>query len=649
MPTLTEKRTLAEVAKLPMQHRMLDMQVRRLERAEGDDPEAPALYELTASTETEVKRWWGVEILDHSKAAVDMLRMDNGAAVLIDHYSDQVGVVERAWLDGKSMKAEIRFSRSVRGREIEQDVVDKVRRNISIGYFVNAVKLEETREDGTDVYRVVRWQPAEISIVSVPADVNAGIGRSEAAGEYPVVFMTDGQPVTEDRMLNRSVHFNAAGAGGGAVATAAAPPAEVIADAPEKREAARADEIRGMGTANSLPPQVVSELIASTLSVAEVGARIAEARKTRGTATVQADPILDFPASDRARFSYHRAIKNGLAMKEGGKTVGLEAEVHDHLERSLPEGFKRHGGVLVPMTTRAALATGVTGKGAEIVQAGQGEMIEILRAKAIVLSLGARLFTGFTGPVEFPKVTAGGTISWMAENPGSDAADSDPTLGLALLTPKTMIGVVPFTRQLLNQASIDVEAFVKDELATYHSLALDKAAIHGKGANGEPTGIYKALEVNAKAFGSAIPDIVGLMDMIVAVADRNADLGTLKFLASVVLAGRLRVTQEFAGTNGSTLWQGNLRDGSILGYGASASTQASKTMTGSEETGGVEQALIFGNWADLLVALFGQMELVVDVVTRKKRAMIEVASYQQGDVMPRHGQSFTKATAALAA
>lgn len=116
----------------------------------------------------------------------------------------------------------------------------------------------------------------------------------------------------------------------------------------------------------------------------------------------------------------------------------------------------------------------------------------------------------------------------------------------------------------------------------------------------------------------------------------------MRWLSSVVLAGRLAVTQQFASTNGATIWQGNLRDGSLLGYGASSTTQASKVMSGSFDGGGTSQALLFGNWSDLLIGLFGAMEFVVDPYSKKAKNIVEVATFQMGDVLPRHGQSFAK-------
>ena len=52
-----------------------------------------------------------------------------------------------------------------------------IRKNISFGY--NVFKFQrDGKNEGFPQYRATDWEPLEISIVSVPADVSIGIGRS---------------------------------------------------------------------------------------------------------------------------------------------------------------------------------------------------------------------------------------------------------------------------------------------------------------------------------------------------------------------------------------------------------------------------------------------------------------------------------------
>ncbi|MFT6460475.1 HK97 family phage prohead protease, partial [Pseudophaeobacter arcticus] len=134
--------------------------------------------ELAFSSTTPVSRWFGEEVLSHKKKSVKLSRLNDGGAVLVGHdWDDQVGVVEKAWVDDEQVgRALVRFGNSARAQEIFQDIVDGIRRHVSVGYTVSKVE-EEVREGQPNLVTMTEWEPYEISIVSVPADQNVGVGR----------------------------------------------------------------------------------------------------------------------------------------------------------------------------------------------------------------------------------------------------------------------------------------------------------------------------------------------------------------------------------------------------------------------------------------------------------------------------------------
>lgn len=135
--------------------------------------------DLAFCSEAPYERWWGIEILDCAPKSVRMQRLNNKAAVLVDHVSAKhVGVVESAKIDGdRKGRAKTRFGKSSFAAEILQDVADGIRTKVSVGYMVHDLVLERKQED-LSTYRVTDWEPFEISIVSVPADDTVGVGRS---------------------------------------------------------------------------------------------------------------------------------------------------------------------------------------------------------------------------------------------------------------------------------------------------------------------------------------------------------------------------------------------------------------------------------------------------------------------------------------
>lgn len=157
--------------------------------------------ELSASSEAAVERWFGNEILDHAPTSVRLGRLKRGGPVLVDHFGDQVGVVDDVTLDtGKRrLNARLRFGSGQRATEIFQDIQDGIRQNVSIGYQVHKLMLEATGDDG-ETYRAVDWEPYEISIVSMPADISVGVGRSSDYAHEITVDRGKTMPEVKDKV-----------------------------------------------------------------------------------------------------------------------------------------------------------------------------------------------------------------------------------------------------------------------------------------------------------------------------------------------------------------------------------------------------------------------------------------------------------------
>lgn len=651
------------------------------ERGEDDEKKkGRRLYEVAISSEAEISRWFGIEILSHDESAVDTARMEVGAAVLVDHRGDQVGVVEPGTFridEDRKSRAYIRFSRNPRGQEIENDVEDEVRTQISVGYFILDWEYEP-REVGKDekgkpiiedVFRIIRWQPIEVSIVYAAADISVGVGRSAAGGQSPASTV-GGAPAREGIMPKKVIaegRLIEVPEGDPRPAATVEDVARLLTAKPDhKTRDAEVADIVEFCDGNGIEPAKRAEWIRAGLSASDVAMKILELRKTSGTAQPGVEDInKGLSRKDRSRYSWCRAILQGERLKAGLEPNGVEGEWHQEMvQKDRQKPIK--GGLLVPMDLRSneerwaeydqALRDGrlstrtldskTLTKGTETVFERPGELIELLRNVAVVTRLGARMLGGLSGPIGFTKQTGGLTVFWVGENPAAEVAASDVAFGLVEMIPKTLQGTTAYSRQLLVQASIDIEAMVREEFAIAHALRIDKTAFYGLGAAGEPTGIYKAPDVNARPVAGT-PDADDVIQSLVLVAEDNAAFGSLGWAMTPGLAGRLMNTPEITGaTNGLPMWGGRIDDGLLKGYRAMTSNQLSKTMTGSEETGGSEHGAVFGNWRDLVIGMFAAMELVVDPFSQKKKGLIEVTSFQMSDMILRHGESFTKWTGA---
>lgn len=139
---------------------------------------------LSFSSEEPYKRWWGVEILDHSPECINLERINSIGCMLFNHNRDKViGKVVETWVDGSRCSAKVQFDDDEQSELIRKKVTSGTLKGVSVGYAVESwenVKPGGRSADGRftgpcDIAR--RWEPFEISIVSVPADPTVGVGR----------------------------------------------------------------------------------------------------------------------------------------------------------------------------------------------------------------------------------------------------------------------------------------------------------------------------------------------------------------------------------------------------------------------------------------------------------------------------------------
>jgi HK97 family phage prohead protease len=166
---------------------------------------APVLHEAVVATATPVLRRDGwrpdnspgpwFEVLLPSTADLSRLA---GGPILLDHQmrSDlQVGVVEAAAVRDNAVIAQLRFGSDPRARQIEKDVTERTRRQVSVGYQVAGWSRSSDKAADIPTFTATDWAIYEVSVVPVGADPQARF-RSESTPELRYRFMTtvDVQP-----------------------------------------------------------------------------------------------------------------------------------------------------------------------------------------------------------------------------------------------------------------------------------------------------------------------------------------------------------------------------------------------------------------------------------------------------------------------
>lgn len=164
-----------------------DMVLNREMAARADAIDANArTAELTFSSEEPYKRWFGNEILCHDDGCMDLGRLQEIGVLLWNHNDNKpIGRIESVWVDAdKRGHAKVVFDKDEESDRIFQKVQSGTLRGVSVGYGVSVWEDVESGAMSTNgrfagpCSIAMRWEPFEISIVSVPADATVGVGRS---------------------------------------------------------------------------------------------------------------------------------------------------------------------------------------------------------------------------------------------------------------------------------------------------------------------------------------------------------------------------------------------------------------------------------------------------------------------------------------
>lgn len=597
-------------------------------------------FEISFSSEEPYERWFGMEILDHKKGSIDLSFIGSGRApLLLDHdMRKQIGVIESAKVVDRRGRAVVRFGKGELADEIFQDVLDGIRSNISVGYNVRRMELVSSDEKEGDVYRVVDWVPLESSIVSIPADPTVGVGRSGDNEVDTIIIKSAGLEKDPEPTKPKEVK------------KVPKTPEEIKTetDLAVKAgiESAQKDvsAIMSLGETHGFQKDA-AKFIGDGKSPGDFKSFVLEALEKRGLKPVAAGETnyIGLNDSEIKRFSVIKAI-NALAnpnSKEAREAASFELEASAAV--AVKTG-KEARGFFIPAEVQARdLTVGSDPAGGYTVETGaQGQsMIELLRNRMMVERMGARTLDGLIGDIAIPKMTGGATAYWVAES--GDVTESSQTFGQLSMVPKTVGAVTDISRKLLLQSSIDVEGLVNSDLATALAIEIDRVAIEGSGSANQPTGILSTSGIGSivGATNGAAPDWDDVVNLWGAVAVDNADFGATGYLvnsntvskfmrtAKISSTDSVRIMNEFPGADGMT---------TLAGARCGVSNQVPADLT--KGSGTALSAIIYGNWTDLIIAMWGTLDILVDPYTGGLAGTVRVIAHKDVDVGVRHPESF---------
>jgi len=164
--------------------------------AEGETLPPPITVDMVFSAGAPVMRYDWIndryyrEVLVVDPSAIRLDRLKRGAPFLNSHsmwsLDSTLGIVDTPTISGGVASCRGTFSRRESVAGIVQDVQDGILRSVSVGYARHKVEMiAPTKTGDAWEYRVVDWEPLEVSIVAIPADMDAQIKRSLSAPDAP--------------------------------------------------------------------------------------------------------------------------------------------------------------------------------------------------------------------------------------------------------------------------------------------------------------------------------------------------------------------------------------------------------------------------------------------------------------------------------
>ena len=597
------------------------------DRAQGEDDRRVS---LSFASEEPVLRSFGWEVLSHEREDIDLEFMESGLApLLLNHDPEvQIGVIESARLDADERKSRsvVRFGNSPLASEILADVNDKIRTNISVGYQVNNLVKQDEQRDGTDVYRA-DWTPMEISLVSIPADrSDIGVGRAEEK----TLTIKD-----KDKDMETKAEI---------ISETPSPDADKIKREALAERAKEVKEMQALGVKHNLR-DFADQCVADGTGLFDFRAKMLDKIESKPL-EVSPDHV-DVKPKEQRKYSLLRALNASSRGDWSG--AGFEAEMSQevsHRQNKTPQGFyvpdfawtgNRNEAELEKRTVMTVGTNASGGFFAPVDQLGS-EWVSALRAKMVMPSLGMRIMSGLTTKVSIPKVSAGVSAAFVAEEAAVAAVNQ--TTAQITLSGKTLGCYEDVSRLLLLESDPSIEQIVRDDILSAMADKIEDVAIEGD-SGAEPTGISKTSGIGSIAIGTngGSPTWASVTGLVKEVEIDNASINanTLGFLTNPKVKAKLASTAKVSSTDSHMIlgdpWN------ALYGYPLAVTTNVPSDLT-KGSTSGSCSAMIFGDFSQLILGMWNTPDVLVDPYTNGNKGTVRIVVLQEIDLAVRHAQSF---------
>lgn len=157
---------------------------------------------------------------------------------------------------------------------------------------------------------------------------------------------------------------------------------------------------------------------------------------------------------------------------------------------SIVEEIKRSMETHQPIVLERAAMT-VAGEGEDVVATDIWDVWEPLRQENVLVSAGAKLYSGLVGDVQIPLFSKG-QVGWKGETASAD--EGNGSFSSVSLSPKRITGKFPISLQFLAQTTPDVEAAIRKDIALAFSEKIESTLLgSAAGSSTQPAGLFYGL------------------------------------------------------------------------------------------------------------------------------------------------------------
>ncbi|HAJ7838381.1 TPA: major capsid protein [Escherichia coli] len=590
------------------------------------------------------------EILVHTPEAVDLSRLNNNAPLLFNHiFDNHIGVVCNARIDADKVgRALVKFSRhGTLANDIRNKVIEGTMEKISVGYDIKEYHIDYTKGQ----LIVTKWEPFEISFVTVPADDTVGLNRSlntitvnleakrdmtkeqieEIKNEEPA--QVEETPVeenkepevekTQERQVEENKEDENLEDG-----KDAEHPESVDDDSSTVREAEEVKEEREAAPIEEEKIEEVAERseedeleireIARELNIDDEELKRALAIKDMTPEAFRTKALNNLVNAQRNNEQINKEqimektfdLNNVIRSLVDGAALGANEAEYSAMAATatMQRGRAARGGsVFVPAAAMRAAAAGNTK--ADLTAITDENLltesyIEMLLPQSVLGRLGVTVLSGLNSPIAVPKMTASSVDAFGFVDENGSAPESKAEFANVKLSPKTFAGGNPISRQSIKTVP-GIATLITDHINQAVRIKLEQLILSDKDNERGPAGLVKQLVDASRVTKKAAFSYKDFLKEIAALTDAGVPAQAIKFAMSGATAAELESTLKDNGVSGYII-----ENGKLAGYDV--------------VTSGVIPAdhIVLGDFSGITIGEWGGLELDMDDTTYRAQSAI---------------------------